>query len=470
MKSKKFSRRKFIGSAGAAAAAFTIVPRHVLGGAGYTPPSEKLNVAGVGVGGMGGDNIATIAGMEEDEYENLTKVREGENIVALCDVDTEKAAGIFNLFPKAKKYTDFRKMLEKQKDIDAVVIGTPDHTHAVIAMMAMKMGKHVYCQKPLTRTVYEARMLTKTARENKVATQMGNQGNSGEGVRLICEWIWDGAIGPVHEVHSWTDRPVWPQGIPRPKETPPVPSSLDWDLWLGPAPVRPYHPTYHPFSWRAWWDFGAGALGDMACHILDPVFSALKLKYPISVEASCSTYVAIGKMWEKEENTESFPRASVVHYTFGAREGMPPVKLHWYDGGMMPQRPEEFETRRTFPDNGSIFVGEKGLLLSRTYGESPRIVPESKMKEYKRPPKTLERVEGGGDGHEQNWIRACKGGKPAGSNFDYSGPMTESVVMGNLAIRYPNRKLEWDGEKMEVTNFPEANQLVNPPYRQGWSL
>jgi predicted dehydrogenase len=406
----------------------------------------------------------------DEESQELRKTREGENIVALCDVDTEIAAPLYSAFPKAKRYTDFRKMLETQKDIDAVVVATPDHTHAVIAMMAMKMGKHVYCQKPLTRTVYEARMLTETAREQNVATQMGNQGNSGEGVRLICEWIWDGALGPVHEVHAWTNRPVWPQGIPRPKETPPVPSCLDWDLWLGPAPVRPYHPTYHPFSWRAWWDFGTGALGDMACHILDPVFSALKLKYPISVEGSCSTYVALGKMWEKEENTESFPRASVVHYTFPARKRMPPVKLHWYDGGIMPQRPEEFESGRELPESGAIFVGEKGSLVSGTYGESPRIIPESKMKEYKRPPKTLERVEGGEEGHEQNWIRACKGGEPAGSNFDYSGPMTESVVMGNLAIRYPNRKLEWDGERMEVTNFPEANQFVNPPYRQGWSL
>jgi predicted dehydrogenase len=471
MKNKKISRRKFLGTTAAAATAFTIVPRHVLGGASYTAPSEKLNVAGVGVGGMGTGNILKTAGMEfDDKNEKLIKVREGENIVALCDVDTEFASKIFKAFPKAKKYTDFRKMLDKQKDIDAVVIATPDHTHAVVAMTAMKLGKHVYCQKPLTRTVYEARMLTETAREEKVATQMGNQGNSGEGIRLICEWIWDGAIGPVHEVHSWTNRPVWPQGIPRPKEKHPVPSSLDWDLWLGPAPVRPYHPTYHPFSWRAWWDFGTGALGDMACHILDPVFSALKLKYPVSVEASCSTYVALGKMWDKEENTESFPRASVVHYDFGAREGMPPVKLHWYDGGMMPQRPEGFESRRRLPDNGSIFVGEKGLLLSGTYGNSPRIVPETKMKEYKRPAKTLERVEGGVEGHEQDWARACKGGKPAGSNFEYSGPMTESVVMGNLAIRYPQRKLEWDGEKMEVTNFPEANQFVNPPYRQGWCL
>jgi predicted dehydrogenase len=471
MKEKRISRRKFLGSTAAAATAFTIVPRHVLGGVGYKAPSEKLNVAGVGVGGMGASNIGKIAGIEyDDEKKKYIKIRDGENIVALCDVDTELASGIFNAFPKAKKYTDFRKMLEKQKDIDAVVVATPDHTHAVVAMMAMKLGKHVYCQKPLTRTVYEARMLTETARKQKVATQMGNQGNSGEGVRLIREWIWDGAIGPVHEVHAWTNRPVWPQGIPRPKETPAVPSSLDWDLWLGPAPVRPFHSTYHPFSWRAWWDFGTGALGDMACHILDPVFSALKLKYPDSVEASCSTYVAIGKMWDKEENTESFPRSSVVHYNFPAREGMPAVKLHWYDGGMMPQRPEEFESRRRLPDSGSIFVGEKGYLLSGTYGESPRIVPESKMREYKRPPKTIERIEGGVEGHEQDWVRACKGGKPAGSNFDYSGPMTESVVMGNLAIRYPQRKLEWDGEKMEVTNFPEANQFVNPPYRKGWSL
>ncbi|MHC4148923.1 MAG: Gfo/Idh/MocA family protein, partial [Planctomycetota bacterium] len=446
MKKEKISRRQFLGSAAAAATAFTIVPRHVLGGAGHTAPSEKLNVAGVGVGGMGAHNVLKVAGMEFDEgNEKLIKTRDGENIVALCDVDSEIAVSLYRGFSKAKKYTDFRKMLEKQKDIDAVVIGTPDHTHAVIAMTAIKMGKHVYCQKPLTRTVYEARMLTEAAREHKVATQMGNQGNSGEGIRLTCEWIWDGAIGPVREVHAWTDRPVWPQGIPRPKDIHPVPSSLDWDLWLGPAPVRPYHPTYHPFSWRAWWGFGTGALGDMACHILDPVFSALKLKYPVSVEASCSTYVPLGKMWEKEENSETFPRASVVHYRFPAREGMPPVKLHWYDGGMMPQIPEECESKRKLPDNGSFFVGEKGVLLSGTYGGSPRIVPESKMKEYKRPPKTLERVEGGGDGHEQDWIRACKGGKPAGSNFDHSGPMTESVVMGNLAIRYPNRKLEWDG-------------------------
>ncbi|HIJ70443.1 MAG TPA: Gfo/Idh/MocA family oxidoreductase [Planctomycetes bacterium] len=464
----RISRRRFLAHTAATTAAFTIVPRHVLGGPGHTPPSEKLNVAGVGVGGMGASNLFEIAGLEMDEDDNiLSREGTGENIVALCDVDDEFAGRVYEIFPKAKRYRDFRRMLEKQKDIDAVVVATPDHTHAVVAMAAMQLGKHVYVQKPLTHTVYEARMLTEAARRYKVATQMGNQGNSGEGVRLICEWIWDGAIGPVHEVHSWTDRPVWPQGIPRPKETPHVPKSLDWDLWLGPAPVRPYHPTYHPFSWRAWWDFGTGALGDMACHILDPAFSALKLKYPTSVEASCSTYVAPGKMWEKEENTESFPRASVVHYTFGAREGMPEVKLHWYDGGMMPQRSEEFEPRRRLPESGAIFVGEKGLLLSRTYGESPRIIPESKMKAYKRPPKTIPRVK---MSHEQNWITACKGGRPACSNFDYAGPLTEMVLLGNIALRYPGERLEWDGQKMKVTNIDEANQYVQPRYRSGWNL
>jgi predicted dehydrogenase len=248
---------------------------------GGTPPSEKLNVAGIGVGGMGKSNLKNLS---------------DENIVAICDVDEKYAGKVFDEYPQAKKYSDFRKMLEKQKEIDAVVVATPDHTHAVISMMAMKMGKHVYCQKPLTHSVYEARMLTEAAREYKVATQMGNQGHSGEGVRLICEWIWDGAIGAVREVHAWTNRPVWPQGIDRPQESPAVPATLDWDLWLGPAPVRPYHPSYLPFNWRAWLDFGTGALGDMACHVLDPVFWALKLGYPTAVEA-CHSY-EVREMWK----------------------------------------------------------------------------------------------------------------------------------------------------------------------------
>ena len=454
---KKINRRQFLGGA-AAAAAFTIVPRHVLGGIGHIAPSEKLNVAGIGVGGMGKTNLKNIP---------------DENIVALCDVDDKYAAEAYNLYPKAKQYRDFRKMLEKQKDIDAVIVATPDHSHAVIAMMAMKMGKHVYCQKPLTHSVYEARRLTEMAREYKVATQMGNQGHSGEGIRLICEWIWAGAIGPVREVHAWTNRPVWPQGVEmdRPKEEPAVPETLDWDLWLGPAAYRPYHPVYLPSIWRGWWDFGTGSLGDMACHIVDPVFWALKLRYPTSVEACSSTYWH--KMWEQEEGKrEIYPRATIVRYKFPAREGMPAVKFNWYDGGMMPERPEELEEGRRLgdKDGGVLFVGDKGKLMCGCYGKNLRLIPEEKMKEYKRPPETIDRIPGGIGGHEQDWVRACKGGKPASSNFDYSGPLTETVVMGNLAIRNPGQKLDWDGSNMKVTNVPEANEYVRRQYRQGWGL
>lgn len=439
---KKISRRDFMGTASAAVAAFTIVPRYVLGGTGNKPPSEKLNIAAVGSGGMGASNINACSDS-------------GENIVALCDVDDDRAKDTFNRYPKARKWKDFRKMLDEQKDIDAVIVATPDHTHAVAAMAAMRRGKHVYVQKPLTRTVYEARMLTEAARKYKVATQMGNQGHSGDGVRLICEWIWDGAIGPVREVHAWTNRPIWPQGIDRPSDTPPVPPTLDWDLWVGPSPMRPYHSCYLPFAWRGWLDFGCGALGDMACHLLDPVFSALKLKYPISVEA-CATNV----------NKETFPIASIVRYQFPARGDMPPVKLNWFDGGMKPPRPEELEPGRKM--TSVIFIGDKGKLMCGEYGDNPRIIPESKMKEYKRPPETLPRIEGGH--HEKNWIRACKGGEPACSNFDYSGPFTEAVVMGNLAIRRLGEKLLWDGANMKVTNDDEANKFVKQPCREGWSL
>lgn len=456
-KQTNISRRDFIKGT-AAVAAFTIVPRSVLGGPGNTPPSDKLNIAGVGIGGMGKENI---------------KACESENIVALCDVDWNYAADVFKQYPNAKKWKDFRKMLDEQKDIDAVVVATPDHAHAVVAMAAMQRGKHVYVQKPLTRTVYEARMLTEAARKHKVATQMGNQGHSSEGIRLICEWIWNGAIGDVREVHCWTNRPVWPQGIDRPKDTPPVPETLDWDQWIGPAPYRPYNPAYHPFNWRAWLDFGAGALGDMGCHVMDPPFWALKLKYPVSVEASHSYDVR--EMWKRIDNTESYPRASVVHYQFPAREGMPPVKLHWYDGGILPESPADLEpgrdARKLGSDgSGTLFMGDKGVLVCGCYGGSPRLIPESKMREFERPSKTLPRIVGGKDGHERDWIRACKDGKPASSNFDYSGPLTETVVMGNLAMLNPGKKLNWDGEKMKVTNDDQANTYVNVPYREGWSL
>jgi predicted dehydrogenase len=441
-KPSNISRRKFIGGM-AAGAAFTIVPRHVLGGVAYAAPSDKLNIAAIGSGGMGGSNIGAVI---------------SENIVALCDVDDNRAAKTYEKFPDVPKYRDYRKMLEKQKDIDAVIVATPDHSHAPAAMAAMQLGKHVYVQKPLTHTVYEARLLTETARKYKVATQMGNQGHSGEGVRLICEWIWDGAIGDVREVHAWTNRPVWPQGIGRPKDKPPLRTSLDWDLWLGPAPLRPYHPSYLPFNWRGWWDYGTGALGDMACHVVDPIFWALKLKYPLSVEA-CATPV----------NDETYPLASIVRFQFPAREGMPAVKLNWYDGGMKPPRPEELEPGRKLNQAASnvLFIGDKGVIRCGEYGDSPRIIPETKMQEYKRPPKTLPRVE---TSHEMNWVEACKGGRDACSNFDYSGPLTEFVVMGNLSLRFLGQKLEWDGKNMKVTNLDEANQYVSKTYRDGWKI
>ncbi|MBN2138376.1 MAG: Gfo/Idh/MocA family oxidoreductase [Sedimentisphaerales bacterium] len=447
MKKQSISRRDFISAAGAVAA-FTVVPRSVLGGAGNTAASEKINIAGVGIGGQGGSDLRAL---------------ESQNIVALCDVDQRHASGTFRRYPNAKKYTDFRVMLDKEgKNIDGVVIATPDHLHAPVSMAAIKRGKHVYCEKPLTHSVYEARKIAEAARKYKVATQMGNQGQASEQTRLMCEYVWDGAIGPVREVHVWTDRPLrglsdvyWPQGIGRPKDKPPVPDTLDWDLWLGPAAERPYHPAYLPFVWRGWWDFGTGALGDIGCHALDPIFRALKLGAPTSVEA-VSTLV----------NKETFPVASTVHYEFPARGDMPPVKVIWYDGGLRPPRPEELEPGRQVGDNGKLFVGDKGKML----GE--RIIPESKMKEYKQPEKSIPRS----PGHYIEWVEACKGGKPAGSNFDHAGPLAEAVLLGNVALRPELReqmnrtKLLWDPEKFEITNVPEANQFLHHEYRKGWEL
>ncbi len=451
-------RRRFLGEA-AGVAALTIVPRHVLGGPRNTPPSEKLNIAGIGVGGQGAGDIANVS---------------SENIVALCDVDRRRAAETFKRYPNARQYTDFRAMLEKEdKHVDAVMVATPDHTHAVAAMMAVKMGKHVYCEKPLTYSMHEARALTEAAREAGVATQMGNQGHAGEGIRLICEWIWDGAIGPVREVHAWTTHAVWPQGMERPKETPPVPETLDWDLWLGPAPYRPYHPAYLPQLWRGWWDFGTGGLGDMGCHNLDPVFWALKLGNPTSVEASCSIFVPT-VTWDKPFNTESYPQASIVRYEFPEREDLPPVELTWYDGGLMPRRPRELEAGRQLGDKlgGVIFVGDEGKLICGSYGNSPRLIPESRMRDYKRPDPGIPRSAG----HHREWLEACKGGPPAGSNFDCAGPMTEVILLGNIAVRMSLKtqekglRLAYDGPNMKITNLPEANEFMHRRYRAGWRL
>jgi len=456
-------RRSFLASAAALTAGFTIVPRHVLGGQGpdKPAPSDKLHVAAVGVGGMGKNNVAKCA---------LT-----ENIVALCDVDWTLADPVFKLHPDAKRYRDYRVMLDEMKDgIDAVIVATPDHSHAVIAMAAMTRGKHVYVQKPLTHSVAEARLLTETARKYKVKTQMGNQGHSGEGIRLICEWVWAGAIGEVREAHAWTNRPVWPSGVEvdRPKETPEVPSGLDWDLWIGPAKPRPYHPTYHPARWRAWWDFGTGSLGDMACHIVDPLFWALKLKYPVAVEANISRY------WQAffeqtQPKNEMFPRSTVIRFQFPAREKMPPLQLTWWDGGLMPPRPPGFETGRRLGDDdgGILLLGDKGTIMAGCYGQSPRLVPESAMQKYKkRPKRTIPRIPDGQDGHEQDWLHAIKTGQAASSNFDYSGPLTEMVLMGNLAVRFPDKQLLWNGEKMEITNDADANAYVHRAYRDGFTL
>ena len=439
-KSNSISRREFMG-ASAAVAAFTIVPSYVLGGPRRVPPSEKLNIAGVGIGGRGEGDLHEVG---------------SENIVALCDVDDKYAANVFKKYPKAKKYHDFRRMLNQEKNIDAVVIATPDHTHAVIAMMAIKMGKHVYCEKPLAHSIYEVRKLTEAAREAGVATQLGNQGQASEGTRLVEEFIRDGALGPVREVHSWCNRPISPRGIERPKDTPPVPETLNWDLWLGPAPQRPYHPCYLPFTWRGWWDFGTGVLGDIGCHQFVSILRALKLGYPTSVEA-CSSGV----------NSETAPLASIIRYDFPTREGMPPVKLTWYDGGLMPPRPKELEEGLRFGNaDDNLFIGDKGKMLGH------RLLPEARSKEYGKPPRILPRS----PGHHKEWINACKGGEPAGSNFDVAGPLTEVVLLGNVALRMGQQlyekglKLYYDGPNMKVTNLPEANKYIHNEYREGWTL
>jgi len=444
------SRRRFVGHA-AAMAAFTVVPRHVLGGPRHVAPSEKLNIAGIGVGGRGGDDLRGV---------------ESERIVALCDVDWQNAAGAFRRYPDARRYRDFREMLDKEGDgIDAVVIATPDHVHAVASMAAIKKGRHVYCEKPLTRTVHEARALTLAAREARVATQMGNQGMAFEGNRLIKEWLWDGAIGDVREVHVWSDRPThqgklplwWAQGIERPTDTPAVPEHLDWDLWLGPAPYRPYHPAYVPFRWRGWWDFGSGGLGDMGIHNLAPVFSALKLGAPTGV---CASSTAVYE--------ETLPLASTVHYEFPARGDMPAVTLHWYDGGLIAARPRELEDSREMPrEDGLIFVGDKGKMLVTGWGgHSPRLIPETKMKAYRQPPKSLPRS----IGHYEEWIKACKEGTPTESSFDFAGPMTEAVLLGTVCVRAGGGRLLWDSQAMRITNRPEANDHLHYAYREPWTL
>jgi len=454
-KKSTLTRREFIGSTATAAAGMLIVPRHVLGGPGYTAPSDVLNIGCVGVGGKGFSDAQSVS---------------SENIVALCDADDTQMALFLSSeehtpenkakYEKASKYRDFRRMLDKEKSLDAITVSTPDHAHAVIAMMAIKMKKHVFVQKPLTHTIKEARLLAQEAKKQNIVSQMGNQGHSKEGARLICEWVWDGAIGDVREVHVWTNRPIWPQGIEAPKEIPSVPPSLDWDVWLGPAPWRPYHPAYMPFVWRGWWDFGTGVVGDMGAHLIDQPFWALKLGSPATVQASSSKYTK-----------DSYPIAEIITYTFPARGKMPPVKLVWYDGGLMPPRPEVLEDGRMMGDDdggGCLFMGDRGMIMCGTYGENPRILPEKLMQDYTRPEKTIPRS----PGIHEEWIAAIKAGKKSTTDFSYSGPLTEMMLLGNVALRMKDAKtvLHWDGDKMLVTNLPEANKFIHKEYRQGWSL
>lgn len=442
--------------------AATIVPRYVLGGRRFIPPSDRVNIAVIGTGGQGIVNIRALFEHPDAQVISISDVsadadysrfyyggragwQPALNVILSAYAKRERAgtAG------KCSVYIDFREMLEEESAIDAVVVATPDHVHAVATIAAMQKGKHVYCEKPLTHSVGEARRVAEVARQTGVATQMGNQGHSGEGIRQTCEWIWAGAIGQIREVHAWTGASGWAQGG-RPTDTPPVPDGFHWDLWLGPARWRPYHPAYAPYNWRGWWDFGTGAIGDMACHNLDPAFWALKLGHPTSVETI-----------DTPVNPEVVPAESTVRYQFPAREDFPPVTVTWHDGRRRPEVPGGL----TGPvmGNGILFVGEKGYILCPGWGGPPRLLPKELADSFQPPPPTLPRSRG----HHRDWLDACKGGEQPSSNFEVAAHLTEVVLLGNIAQRV-GRKIEWNGAEMKVVGDPEADALVDPPYRAGW--
>jgi predicted dehydrogenase len=505
------SRREFISQSATAAVGFSIVPRRVLGGAGFVPPSDKVNIAFIGVGAQGmrvmlrflreadvqgvavcdvNKSGANYPQWSTHEFCNAVQkllgvssgwdwlspdqpIQLSHTLSASCGVaGREPAQKIVDAYYGSQQrsgqykgcaaYNDFRELLDKQHDLDAVVVCTTDNLHAAVSAAAMRSRKHVFCQKPLTHTIYEARRIAEIARETGVATQIAVANQASEATRQLCEWIWAGAIGPVREVHNWSSRPFWPQGLERPKESEPVPEGLDWDLWLGPAPTRPFHHAYLPFVWRGWSDFGCGALGDMGSYSYDTIFRVLKLEAPVSIEASST-----------DRYDETYPMASIIHYDFAARGDMPPVKFTWYDGGLKPERPDELEPGRPFKNEkegeegeGMLFVGDRGKILCTFNGGNPQLIPQSKMDAYKQPPKTLPRS----PGNEREWLDACKGGKvKPGGNFEFEGMVTETLLLGNVAVR-TGEKLSWDRANMKVNNSDLAQNQIRPERRTGWEL
>lgn len=505
------SRRKFLAQSATAALGFAIVPRHVLGGAGYVPPSDKVNIAFVGVGSQGQRVMlgflrqADVQGVavcdankggaghpQWDTHEFCNAVREllgvssgwdwlspddpiqlnhslwATNGVSGREPCQKIVEGYYGskqrsgTYHGCSAYSDFRELLEKQKDLDALVVCTTDNLHAAVSVAAMKKGKHVFCQKPLTHTIYEARRMAEVARETGVATQIAVANQASEDTRRLCEWIWAGAIGPVRQVANWSSRPFWPQGLDRPQNAEPVPEGLDWDLWLGPAPERPYNHVYLPFVWRGWIDFGCGSLGDMGSYSFDTLFRVLKLEAPLSVEASST-----------ERYPETYPAAEIIRYEFPARGEMPPVNFAWYDGGLKPARPDELEANRPFKgegeedDEGLLFIGDNGKILCGFNGANPKLIPQSKMDAYQQPPKTLPRS----PGNEREWLDACKGSKvKPGGNFEFSGMVTETLHLGNVAACL-GQKLNWDRASLKVTNAEQAAQkYIQPERRKGWEL
>lgn len=464
---QKLNRRGFMAKSMTLAAA-TIVPRHVLGGPGHVAPSEQLNVAVIGTGGQGITNIKNLLTHKDVKISAICDVarfwdnsdlyyqHNGGRDPALQAIEEYYRQNPSEGHHGCEVYVDFRLMLEQSgKDIDAVLVATPNHVHAVATMAAIRAGKGVYCEKPLTYSVYEARRIAQAAREAKVATQLGNQGHSSDDIRRAVEWVRDGAVGEIREVHAWAGENLKPEFTERPKETPPVPEGLNWDLWLGPAKARPFHPAYAPLRWHYWWDFGDGKLGNFGCHTLDTAVWALDLEHPTLIEASSTPL-----------NAETTPWASTCHYKFPARGDRPPVDLYWYDGGIRPPRPDCLELKRNLPrDGGSLLIGEHGAILSGIWSGSPRIIPETQMRDYAMPSPTIPRSRG----HHRDWIDACKGGPAASSNFDYGARLTEIVLLGVVALR-TGVTLHWDGASMKATNAPEVDPFIHGHFRQGWEI